>query len=75
MDLRAACARFRTPAFELAPCGSTGVVSAGQGGRKPARSCGSASIHLSRLSSGSKHAVDGVLGPDPETAKRGSHPI
>jgi 2'-5' RNA ligase len=70
-DLRARLRQVRMPRFELALRG-TGVFPPA-GARKPPRvlwlglfPCGS----LAAL----KHAVDGVIGPDPETAKRGFSP-
>ena len=70
-DLRARLRQVRTPHFELALRG-TGVFPP-VGGRKPARILWLGLDPPEPLQA-LKHAVDGVLGPDPETAKRGFSP-
>jgi RNA 2',3'-cyclic 3'-phosphodiesterase len=70
-DLRARLRQVRTPHFELTLRG-TGVFPP-VGGRKPARILWLGLDPPEPLQT-LKHAVDGVLGPDPETAKRGFSP-
>ena len=70
-DLRARLRQVRTPRFELALRG-TGVFPP-VGGRKPARVLW-LGLDPPEPPAALKHAVDGVLGPDPETAKRGFSP-
>jgi 2'-5' RNA ligase len=71
VDLRARLRQVRIPHFELAPRGM-GVFPP-VGGRKPARVLWLGLDPPEPLAA-LKHAVDGVLGPDPETAKRGFSP-
>lgn len=70
-DLRARLRQVRTPGFELALRGAGVFPPAG--GRKPARVLWLGLDPPESLRA-LKHAVDGVLGPDPDTAKRGFSP-
>jgi 2'-5' RNA ligase len=70
-DLRARLRQVCTPHFELALRG-TGVFPP-EGGRKPARVLWLGLDPPEPLQA-LKYAVDEVLGPDPETAKRGFSP-
>jgi 2'-5' RNA ligase len=70
-DLREHLREVRTPRFELALHG-TGVFPP-PSARKPARVLW-LGLEPPESLRALKHAVDGVLGPDPETAKRGFSP-
>jgi 2'-5' RNA ligase len=68
-DMRARLRQVRMPGFELALRGP-GVFPSG---RKPARVLW-LGLDPSQPLQALKHAIDGVLGPDPESAKRGFSP-